>query len=131
VLLEIVNQLNRGAPLMATQDEREQLRQLHLVSTPCSVAATVRSRSGSRPWPRSGSSGRRVTEDTVKGRVKSILSKLDANDRTHAAIIGLREESASCRFHQLAALPAYPSPLTLKSHTHDPVGGFASRHHDA
>jgi DNA-binding NarL/FixJ family response regulator len=31
-----------------------------------------------------------VTEDTVKGRVKSILSKLDANDRTHAAIIGLR-----------------------------------------
>lgn len=32
-----------------------------------------------------------VTEDTVKGRVKSILSKLDANDRTHAAIIGLRK----------------------------------------
>jgi DNA-binding NarL/FixJ family response regulator len=32
----------------------------------------------------------RITEDTVKGRVKSILSKLDANDRTHAAIIGLR-----------------------------------------
>ena len=31
-----------------------------------------------------------ITEDTVKGRVKSILSKLDANDRTHAAIIGLR-----------------------------------------
>jgi DNA-binding NarL/FixJ family response regulator len=31
-----------------------------------------------------------VTEDTVKGRVKSILSKLDANDRTHAAIIGLK-----------------------------------------
>ena len=31
-----------------------------------------------------------VTEDTVKGRVKSILSKLEANDRTHAAIIGLR-----------------------------------------
>ena len=31
-----------------------------------------------------------VTEDTVKGRVKSILSKLGANDRTHAAIIGLR-----------------------------------------
>src|SRR4029450_6887786 len=29
-----------------------------------------------------------ITEDTVKGRVKSILSKLDANDRTHAAIIG-------------------------------------------
>jgi DNA-binding NarL/FixJ family response regulator len=31
-----------------------------------------------------------VTEDTIKGRVKSILGKLDANDRTHAAIIGLR-----------------------------------------
>jgi two-component system, NarL family, response regulator len=31
-----------------------------------------------------------ITEDTVKGRVKSILSKLEANDRTHAAIIGLR-----------------------------------------
>ena len=31
-----------------------------------------------------------ITEDTVKGRVKSILAKLDANDRTHAAIIGLK-----------------------------------------
>jgi DNA-binding NarL/FixJ family response regulator len=31
-----------------------------------------------------------ITEDTVKGRVKSILSKLDANDRTHAAIIGVK-----------------------------------------
>ena len=31
-----------------------------------------------------------VTEDTIKGRVKSILAKLEANDRTHAAIIGLR-----------------------------------------
>ena len=31
-----------------------------------------------------------ITEDTVKGRVKSIPSKLEANDRTHAAIIGLR-----------------------------------------
>jgi DNA-binding NarL/FixJ family response regulator len=31
-----------------------------------------------------------VTEDTIKGRVKSILSKLDANDRTHAAMIGLK-----------------------------------------
>ena len=30
------------------------------------------------------------TEDTVKGRVKSILSKLGANDRTHAAINGLK-----------------------------------------
>jgi DNA-binding NarL/FixJ family response regulator len=31
-----------------------------------------------------------ITEDTVKGRVKSILSKLDANDRTHAVMIGLK-----------------------------------------
>jgi DNA-binding NarL/FixJ family response regulator len=31
-----------------------------------------------------------VTEDTVKGRVKSILSKLDANDRALAAIIGVK-----------------------------------------
>jgi DNA-binding NarL/FixJ family response regulator len=31
-----------------------------------------------------------ITEDTVKGRVKNILSKLSANDRTHAAIIGLK-----------------------------------------
>ena len=31
-----------------------------------------------------------VTEDTIKGRVKTILAKLDANDRTHAAIIGLK-----------------------------------------
>ena len=31
-----------------------------------------------------------ITEDTVKGRVKSILAKLDASDRTHAAIIGLK-----------------------------------------
>jgi DNA-binding NarL/FixJ family response regulator len=31
-----------------------------------------------------------VTEDSVKSRVKSILAKLDANDRTHAAMIGLR-----------------------------------------
>ena len=31
-----------------------------------------------------------ITEDTVKGRVRSILSKLGANDRTHAAMIGVR-----------------------------------------
>jgi len=31
-----------------------------------------------------------ITEDTVKGRVKSILSKLGANDRTHAAMIGIK-----------------------------------------
>ena len=29
-----------------------------------------------------------LTEETVKGRVKNILSKLNANDRTHAAMIG-------------------------------------------
>ena len=31
-----------------------------------------------------------ITEDTVKWRVKNILSKLGANDRTHAAMIGLK-----------------------------------------
>ena len=31
-----------------------------------------------------------VSEETVKSRVKSILSKLGANDRTHAAMIGLK-----------------------------------------
>lgn len=31
-----------------------------------------------------------VTEETVKSRVKSILSKLGASDRTHAAVIGLK-----------------------------------------
>jgi len=31
-----------------------------------------------------------VTEETVKGRVKNILAKLGANDRTHAAVIGLK-----------------------------------------
>jgi DNA-binding NarL/FixJ family response regulator len=31
-----------------------------------------------------------VSEETVKGQVRNILSKLDANDRTHAAMIGLK-----------------------------------------
>jgi len=31
-----------------------------------------------------------VTEETVKGRVKNILSKLGANDRTHATTIGIK-----------------------------------------
>jgi DNA-binding NarL/FixJ family response regulator len=31
-----------------------------------------------------------LTEETVKGRVRSILSKLGANDRTHAAMISVR-----------------------------------------
>jgi DNA-binding NarL/FixJ family response regulator len=32
----------------------------------------------------------KITEETVKSRVKCILSKLGANDRTHAAMIGLK-----------------------------------------
>jgi DNA-binding NarL/FixJ family response regulator len=31
-----------------------------------------------------------TTEHSVKSRVKSVLAKLDANDRTHAAMIGLK-----------------------------------------
>jgi DNA-binding NarL/FixJ family response regulator len=31
-----------------------------------------------------------ITEETVKGRVKNILAKLNANDRTHAATIGIK-----------------------------------------
>ena len=31
-----------------------------------------------------------VSEDAVKGQVRNILSKLDAKDRTHAAMIGLK-----------------------------------------
>lgn len=31
-----------------------------------------------------------VSEETVKSRIKNILSKLGANDRTHAAMIGLK-----------------------------------------
>jgi len=31
-----------------------------------------------------------ITEDSVKGQVRNILSKLGANDRTHAAMIGLK-----------------------------------------
>jgi DNA-binding NarL/FixJ family response regulator len=31
-----------------------------------------------------------ITEETVKGRVKNILAKLRANDRTHAAMIGIK-----------------------------------------
>jgi DNA-binding NarL/FixJ family response regulator len=32
----------------------------------------------------------KITEETVKSRVKAILSKLGANDRTHAAMIGMK-----------------------------------------
>jgi DNA-binding NarL/FixJ family response regulator len=31
-----------------------------------------------------------ITEETVKGKVKNILAKLHANDRTHAAMIGVK-----------------------------------------
>jgi DNA-binding NarL/FixJ family response regulator len=31
-----------------------------------------------------------ITEETVKGRVRNILGKLGANDRTHAAMIGVK-----------------------------------------
>ena len=31
-----------------------------------------------------------ISEETVKGQVRNILSKLGANDRTHAAMIGIR-----------------------------------------
>jgi DNA-binding NarL/FixJ family response regulator len=37
-----------------------------------------------------------LTEDTVKGRVKNILAKLGANDRTHAAMIGIRRGIIQC-----------------------------------
>jgi DNA-binding NarL/FixJ family response regulator len=32
----------------------------------------------------------RVTEDAIKGQIRSILAKLGASDRTHAAVIGLK-----------------------------------------
>jgi DNA-binding NarL/FixJ family response regulator len=41
------------------------------------------------------------TEDTVKGRVKSILSKLGANDRAHAVMIGLQRGIISLDSNQL------------------------------
>jgi len=31
-----------------------------------------------------------ISEETVKGQVRNILSKLGANDRTHAVMIGLK-----------------------------------------
>jgi len=31
-----------------------------------------------------------IAEETVKSRIKNILSKLAADDRTHAAMIGLK-----------------------------------------
>jgi DNA-binding NarL/FixJ family response regulator len=32
----------------------------------------------------------KISEETVKGRIKNIFAKLNANDRTHAAVIGLK-----------------------------------------
>jgi len=32
----------------------------------------------------------RISEDTVKGHMKNILAKLQANDRTHAVVIGMK-----------------------------------------
>ena len=73
----------------------------------------------------------RITEDTVKGRVKSILAKLDANDRTHAAIIGLKRGIIDLSsVEQRAGPAAYLSPQTLKSHSYDPVWGWQLRRHD-
>jgi two-component system, NarL family, response regulator len=37
-----------------------------------------------------------VSEETVKGQVRNILSKLGANDRTHAAMIGLKRGIIEC-----------------------------------
>jgi len=37
-----------------------------------------------------------ITEDTVKGRVKNILAKLGANDRTHAAMMGIKRGIIQC-----------------------------------
>jgi DNA-binding NarL/FixJ family response regulator len=32
----------------------------------------------------------KISEDTVKGHMRSILSKLNANDRTHAVMIAVK-----------------------------------------
>ena len=32
----------------------------------------------------------KIAEDTVKGHMRSILSKLNANDRTHAVMIAVK-----------------------------------------
>ena len=43
-----------------------------------------------------------ITEETVKSRVKCILSKLSANDRTHAAMIGLKERNHRALVRQVS-----------------------------
>ncbi|WP_128915004.1 response regulator [Granulicella sibirica] len=73
---------------------------------PYEVAATLADYAGSEPLsPReievlrhaaAGSSNKRIgvglgiTEETVKGHMRNILSKLEANDRTHAVTIALK-----------------------------------------
>jgi DNA-binding NarL/FixJ family response regulator len=37
-----------------------------------------------------------ITEDTVKGHMKSVLAKLRANDRTHAVMIALKRGFLGC-----------------------------------
>jgi len=55
-----------------------------------------------------------ITEGTVKGRVKNILSKLGANDRTYAAMIGPKRGIIEFRFTRksvnatLFGLPSAP-----------------------
>src|SRR5262245_11438990 len=48
-----------------------------------------------------------VTEETVKGRVKSILSRLGANDRTHAAMIGVKRGIIQSRRLERVARPPF------------------------
>ena len=50
-----------------------------------------------------------ITEETVKSRVKTILSKLGANDRTHAAMIGLKR--GIIELVVFASLPPRPPAL--------------------
>ena len=59
-----------------------------------------------------------ITEDTVKGRVKSILAKLDANDRTHAAIIGLKRG-----IDRAVAVPRRVAVATDPKESHPPPRG--------
>ena len=40
--------------------------------------------------------GLSVTEDAIKGQVRSILAKLGAHDRTLAAVIGLKRGIIEC-----------------------------------
>src|ERR1700676_152684 len=46
-----------------------------------------------------------ITEETVKGHVKNILSKLGANDRTHAVTIGLKRGIMELKSPQKGFIP--------------------------